>query len=154
VAVPSSDAAPPDAGSPLDAEGAEDWVTAEPPLGGATRAMLATLARRARRSWRVWVPVAVLLAGLVTARKARQAQTYSVTVVLRAVEGVVSGVRSDITIGQLRTDIEARAFTTERLVALMRRHGKTFPDAVDDPGTAIAAFRDALGILRTRAPST
>ncbi len=123
------------------------WLESEPALGGATRATLATLARRARHSWAIWVPAAVLVAGLLTLRRARQPETYAVTVVVRAVEGAASGSRAvDVTLGQMRADVDARVFTSERITEIMRRHVVAFPDVADDPSGAVAAFREAMDV--------
>ena len=143
--VPSSAA-----GAPGDSESARPgggWLDAEPALGAATRATLATLARRARGSWAVWVPAAIVLALLATVRKAGQPEVYSVTVVLRAVEGVATGTRvTNVALGELRADVDARAFTTPRLLEIMRRHTASIPVAVEDSSVAIAAFRDAMTV--------
>jgi hypothetical protein len=138
----------------LDAAGRSDvgspapgWLESEPALGGATRAALAMLARRARHSWMIWVPAAVLVAGLLTLRTARQPETYAVKVFVRAVEGAASGSRVvDVTLGQMRADVDARVFTSDRITEVMRRHVAAFPDVADDPSGAVAAFREAMDV--------
>ena len=142
---PSSDAVA--AGSSERAPEAAGWFEAEPAFGSALGAKFGTLGRRARGSWRVWVPAAVALACLLTWRRARQSEVYSVTAVFRVVEGVASGTSATaLTVGQLRVEVDARAFTSGRLLDIMRRHVANFPDAVDDPSGAVAAFRDLMDV--------
>jgi hypothetical protein len=131
-----------------EASGAADWIEGEARIVPALRSTFARLAVRARRSWFVWLPAAFVLASLLTLRRARQGDVYESRVVLRAIEGAVSGEgRAAVQLGDLRDDVSVLAFTEERLAGVMRKHIEAFPDIVDDPSGATKTFREAMDVV-------
>jgi len=70
----------------------------------------------------------------------------SVTVILRVTEGNIESKGAELGAGALRAHVKDLALTRERLLDLMRRHPREFPDAVTEPEGALEDLRDRIDI--------
>ena len=122
------------------------WFDREPPLAKAGWRAMRRLARRSRASWPLWLGAALLVSGAMTARRAWAPLRYEVTTVLRVSEGALDASGSNLNGGTLRSYVDERAFTSDRLTELMKRHHEWFAGAAADPEQALAGFRAAMEV--------
>lgn len=126
------------------------WIDQEPPLAARGWATARRLMGRAAFTWPLWVTAALILAALAALARARAPVRYEASVVLRVSEGQLTNSTaaqgSRLSIGTLRAYLSDLGFTNERLLGIMRRHAAIFPDAINDPPTAVAAFRDQMSV--------
>lgn len=141
-------------GAPIDpfdvpASPAKSWLADEPPLAREGWTITRRLAHRARASWPVWCVAALLVAGVITLKRARVPARYEVSIVLRVTEGSTAIPGAQLGAGVLRAHLNELVFTRTRLSELMRRHPKVFPDLEQDPATTLEEFRDRMTIAIT-----
>jgi hypothetical protein len=104
------------------------------------------LARRSRASWPLWLGAALLVSGGLTARRAWAPLRYEVTTVLRVSEGTLDASGSNLNGGALRAHVNERAFKSEHLTGVMKRHPEWFGGLAVDPEQAVAGFRAAMDV--------
>jgi hypothetical protein len=121
------------------------WFDEEPRLGDGMRNLARLLARGVRRPW-LTLLVAFLGAGVVTAAVAFGKHSYAPRLVLRVVEG--SGVQGGGASVKRRLADYVRdgIFTSEPLLALIRRHGLYPSLARNNPRAAIDSFREDIDV--------
>jgi hypothetical protein len=124
------------------------WLDEEVPLGPAFRRLVGRLLRRGRASWILWAPLALVISTLVSVRASRHV-SYEATVVLRASEGRVRAPGADLSMATLRGYVHDWAFTSDRLLALMARYPRNFPDAATEPADAVEEMRKATDVTVT-----
>jgi hypothetical protein len=122
------------------------WLDDEPALGAAGWSTVRRLGRRAYASWPLWLAAALLVSGGLAFRRARAPVRYEATTVLRVSEGTITIKGSELSGGALRSHMSDLAFTSEHLLAVMRRHPQWFGGLNADPVSALAGFRDATEV--------
>jgi hypothetical protein len=128
------------------AEPTRTWFEREPALSSAGWQAARRLARRSRASWPLWVGAALLISGVLTARRAWAPPRYEVTTILRVSEGTLDASGNNLNGSALRSHVNELAFTAEHLTELIRRHAEWFRGFDADPVLVLAAFRDAMDV--------
>jgi hypothetical protein len=139
-------APPPSAAASPAAPG---WLDREAPLGPAAAVAIRRLGRRAAASWPVWVGLALAISAATAVRRLRHPPRYEVTVVLRLAEGGTPGgsqSAGSLATGALRAHVSDLAFSSARLVEVMKRHVSAFPDVVTDPSFAVERLREDIDL--------
>ncbi|HET6146730.1 MAG TPA: hypothetical protein VFH68_04310 [Polyangia bacterium] len=122
------------------------WFDHEPALGPAGWRAIRRLARRSRASWPLWLGAALLISAGLTARRAWAPTRYEVTTVLRVSEGALDASGSNLNGGALRAYVNERAFRSEHLTEIMKRHPEWFGGLAVDPELALIGFRSAMDV--------
>jgi hypothetical protein len=121
------------------------WLDDEPPLLATGTSEFGRLWRRSVLRRSLVVVVTVMVAAAAAAVTARPSSVSTAEVLLRIAEGGVVG-EVPLSARELRSKILDVAFSTPRLVALMRRLGIATTELDNDPQSAVVSFREGISV--------
>ena len=123
-----------------------DWFDEEVPRGKLAWSTVGRLVHRSKATWKVWLSACLLFSAALGFWRIHRPLSYRSTVLLRVSEGAVDVAGTDLRAANLKAFVDSVVFTSDNLLAVMKRHSNFFPLAEADPVTAVLEFRAHIWI--------